>query len=614
MKTWLLSSALVFLLLHATAQYYPPPACIHYDNGVLRVCPPDSIPSYSGGLLGYNLYQDGQYLIYIPASGPGDTLEYIFNPVPDPGPINFCAKAVYQNWISDEVCDSLMNRYGYELPFEEDWSSGTFEENNWTVDGNTWTISTETGDPGPSAKFRGSSGLQDYSSKLTSYPFLGDSIFIGSLYLDFDLKLNSLNATGNEKLYYQVWDWISQQWYDPVIITSNANGSLDWHHYSFYLFYKEEIIKIRFIAEGQNFSDIEGWYIDNVLIYRECFPPDDLTTIITNGKVVLNWLIPSCGNYPPPLSWNWSNNYDYIGTGFEAEFDVAARWLPSQLENYINKKISSISFYPGEANATYSIRIWEGDSAELVYDQVVNDPIIHTGNNIPLDSLYTIQADRMLWIGYHVQTMTGFPAGVDEGPADDGYGNMMYWDGHWITLLEMSNDLNYNWWIAAHIFYPAPYYCGSRIYRSINGGEYSLIEDMPMDWDYVDEEADPADLNCYLVTNVIAKLGDTCESGYSNESCITTTNVPIQDDIHYEFLHPNPAKDFVTVDLSSIKKNDNIFISLYDILGTETKRFFLPKKQDALKLDISDIPSGLYFVSVNEEGKVVSTAKLMIIR
>ena len=69
----------------------------------------------------------------------------------------------------------------------------------------------------------------------------------------------------------------------------------------------------------------------------------------------------------------------------------------------------------------------------------------------------------MLWIGYHVQALTGYPAGTDEGPAIDGYGNMMFWEGHWQTLLPhlitigQLRDISISQllYIAAHVYIAA---------------------------------------------------------------------------------------------------------------------------------------------------------------
>src|SRR5690606_24500206 len=43
------------------------------------------------------------------------------------------------------------------------------------------------------------------------------------------------------------------------------------------------------------------------------------------------------------------------------------------------------------------------------------------------------------------QVAAAFPAGTDNGPAIDGFGNMVNLDGVWETLLSLNAALNYNW-------------------------------------------------------------------------------------------------------------------------------------------------------------------------
>jgi hypothetical protein len=518
MKLLFLLFSSLFFICTAKAQVYPPPACVDYQDGSMVVCPPDSVPDYTGGLLGYNIYVDDEFFDFNPFTSPTDTLIYTFNPLPLPGDRVFCATAVYVAWISDQTCDSALVYYGYDIPFTEDWSSGSLETNNWTQEDNYWTIIEETGNPSPSVKFEGNTGLTDYFVPLTSYMFIVDSLQFGSIRVVFDLKLDCINSTGEEKLYLQTWDWVDQNWID-ILNVSNSSGSFDWSKYNAGSNnYYNRIFRVRFLAKGVNSSDISSWQIDNIHIYRPCSAPYALNTSINDdGKIELDW-IPgsSCGDWQNWISYCGYQYLNSIGTGSAAEFDVAARWTPSQLIDLGNTSISNIAIIPAESAATYWIRIWEGDSAVLVYEQEVIDPLIDQENRVKLDTEHPIDITQTLWVGYHIETATGYPAGAGEGPAYDGYGNMMYWEGQWQTLFEMNPDLDYNWWIRAYIGGGDPFYCGSRVYRKINDGDYLRIADFEMNYSYVDQDADPADLNCYLVTDVIAKNYDTCESFYSN--------------------------------------------------------------------------------------------------
>lgn len=611
MKLHLLFILFFFLFQALDAQVYPPPACVTYDNGSMIICPPDSIPGYSGGLNGYNIYLDYDFLDFYPFTSPTDTLICNLDPLPLPGNRVFCAKAVYQNWISDYTCDSTLVYYGYELPFTENWSSGSLATNNWTQESDYWAITEDAGNPAPSVKFDGNAGLTDYFVPLTSYIFIADTNVESQAYLEIYVKLESVNNTGNEKLYAQYWDWTDQTWYGLYFINaSNAQGSFDWTRFYCRLDnVDKKLFMVRIVAEGLNSNDISTWYIDNIHVYRTCLAPDGLITEINDdNQVELWWESPTgCGEYWNFIWWySYMDSNNSIGTGDPAEFDVAARWMPEQLVDYAGHSISRIYFYPQESDATYTARIWEGDSAALVYEQVAVAPVSGQWNYVALDTTHPIDISQTLWIGYHIETNTGYPAGVDEGPAVDGFGNMMYWQGQWQTLLDINPDLDFNWLIEAYLGVGDPQYCGSRIYRKINNGEYNRIADIPMDIYYLDLEADPADLNCYMVTDVFAKNSDTCESFYSNESCLQPLNVTERyDDDHQLLVYPNPTEDRLFIEMTE----NMMEVQILDMTG----RVVYEKENISNKLTIpvEGFSNGIYLLKILLKDELI-TRKVLI--
>ena len=607
MRTIFLLVLFAQLAFKGLTQYYPPPACVHYNDGSLTVCPPDSVPAYTGGLLGYNIYVNDIYNAFIPQTNPADSVVYTFDPLPEPGTNAFCAKTIYQAWMSDPACDTAFLRYGHPLPFFEGWDSQSFDTNTWSAEDDAWTISLDEGSPFPSAAFSGQAGLTNYSRTLTSFPFLGDSLLHGSFYVEFDLKLNSLSPTGDEVLRVQAWDWTSREWEDIMTPFSNENGSFEWMHQRVNIAsqVKAKVFRIRFVAEGIQSGDITGWYVDNVMVQRTCFAPDELVTMINqDNQIELFWTSANCGNYPFPISHITYGLYTSIGTGQEVAFDVAARWSPAMLEgvNYIY----SVNFVPCESDAAYAIRIWQGDTAALVYEQPVDGFTLEAWNNVVLDPPCPVDHNQMLWIGYHIEANTGYPAGVDNGPAYDGWGNMMFWEGEWSTLLEVNPELDYNWNIVAHAA-PQYWYCGNRVYRKVNDGDYELIADINMLGHYLDEEADPGDLNCYRVTDVRAYQGDTCESAFSEESCTLPVGMgeyPAEDRI---LMYPNPAVDQVTIVSPDLLDK----VQVVDLTG----RLILQQEPGAMSVNIlaENIPQGIYLVRIYSEEKVI-TRKVLVIR
>ncbi len=343
---------------------------------------------------------------------------------------------------------------GIPLPFLEQWNSGTFGTNNWTHEGENWSISWQEGQPDPSAEFTWDPIQHDYLISLESYPLLADSMTEGQIYLDFDLKLDNFNPTGTEEMLVQVWNLDSLEW-ATVNTYSNQEGSFDWtpEHIDITNQAMQTVFKIRFAAQGEYSVNLVSWFIDNIHVYRVCKAPDELTVGFDfwYQGIALNWSDP----YGPDNQWiHWDdgvNSGNSIGTGSEVEFDVAARWTQYQLTDFEGYEITQIAFFPAESQASYNVRVWTGENAvDLVFDQPVPDPVIGQWNYIMLDPSLLIDITKELWVGYYVNAQTGYPAGVDDGPAIDGYGNMMNFGG-WQTLLEINPELDFNWNIKVYI-------------------------------------------------------------------------------------------------------------------------------------------------------------------
>jgi hypothetical protein len=435
-----------------------------------------------------------------------------------------------------------------------------------------------------------------------------------------------------------------------VATYSNVDGSFDWmsEHINIRSYAMDKVFKVRFHAMGMNSLNIGGWNVDNIHIYRTCDNPTDLTADpVDPSTIVLNWEGPAGSNLDEWIHWDDGTNYNAIGTGGAVEFDVAARWEPTQLAAYEGASVTEVSFFPNEAAATYSIRVWIGaGAANLVCDQPVSNPVIGAWNYVTLTTPVPIDVTNELWVGYYVNAQTGFPAGCDDGPAIDGYGNMMNFGG-WQTLLQINPELDYNWNLQVHvqsvtgatmplaiatqdivsqagILSINPDYTnagqvfagnsnGSReltgynIYRSYEGGDYELI-DFTAETTYTDANL-PNGLYCYMVTAVWESETDQCESAYSNETC-EVLNVSITDpnaNASSFSLYPNPANDHVFITTSGDLKR----VTVYNTLGQLVVDEIVTGQQ--YELSTSDYTIGIYMVRV-ETAAGVTTRTLTIQR
>lgn len=611
----------IYIKLNADSVAYPPPDCVEYENGQLMICPPDTIPGNPPPVvMGYNIYVDSYFEDFLAVSYPLDTVYYLFTELPAPGDRSFCVATVYNEWISEPACDSAHLRYGFPLPFLEDWNSMSFDTNLWQHD-TFWSISNDLGNPEPSAMFQGGSLVTNYSKELESYPFLADSMFVGQIFMDFSLTLNSVNSTGDEKLLVQVWRWDEDptQWH-TIAAYNNANGNISWttEHVKITSYALSNVIKIRFVAEGMNLSDIGSWLVDNVHLNRTCDAPYDLHVMTYFNNIELVWIPTICGTFPLQwLHYDLGTNFTSIGTGSAVEFDAAARWTPAQLIDLEGHNIYEIAFFPAEEQAIYKVRIWEGANASLVYEQDVNDPVIDSWNYILLDTIHPIDINQELWIGYHIQTLTGYPAGCDQGPAVNGYGNMMFWEDQWQTLLQINPDLDYNWNIQARYIDPPPpvLICMNRIYRQINQGEYLLLDEIPHYWKYTDTSANLLDLNCYKVTTVWTKGGDTCESDYTNEACVSAIGIPEDQEINSTRVQPNPLSTSTTIEYE-LSESGKVSLIIYNHLGQQIETLvseYQSQGRHQVIWNAEDLPSGIYFYRL-QAGVQSVIGKMMVVR
>ncbi len=350
----------------------------------------------------------------------------------------------------------------FSLPFNEGWTSGNFTLNNWQA-GQNWVIDGQAGNPKPSAKFKWDPIINNYSSALESWRIDDSSTNTTTYYniwFDFDIKLSDRTSSGTESLRAEVWN--DSAWIAVAEFTNDS--SFDWcaQHININSEAKHHAFKIRFIAQGTNSNAIYYWLVDNIHIYREymLYPPQTLIGLLAaySGTIVddihLTWEMPEgSGNYQPVwIHWDSGENSDGIGTGGANDFDIAARFDVSELEDYDGMTITKVAFWPNEAACEYSVRIWQGEmAANLLVDQVVSNPTIGVWNEVELDNPLTLNINQELWFGVRCNTTTGYPAGHDAGPQVPDYGQWIYWNGTWSNLVDLSNALTVNWNLQAYL-------------------------------------------------------------------------------------------------------------------------------------------------------------------
>ncbi len=120
--------------------------------------------------------------------------------------------------------------------------------------------------------------------------------------------------------------------------------------------------------------------------------------------------------------------------------------------------LHALKVWPAQPG-TFTLKVWVGGDASAPGTLVVEQPFtpeLDVYNTVMLDNPVTISGTEELWFGYNCNVSSGYPAGCDAGPATDGFGNMMYFNGVWDTLLGIAPSLNYNWNIQGYVGYSGP--------------------------------------------------------------------------------------------------------------------------------------------------------------
>ena len=606
-----------------------------------------SVPS---NLLGYNLYRDDVLRVYVqhPQTeyfdlnlAPG-TYSYHVTAVYDLTPYGFAGQTG-ESMIEGPV--DVTVTYGYELPFVENFNTGLFETNQWTVDGANWRIAGQVGNPLPSAEFYFNPVTSDYTQSLTSYYMIGSGIIDGKIMLDFDLKHTLVNPTEEESLAVEVYNGSS--WIQVVEYT-NAE-SFDWETKSVDITNqaKGKVFRVRFTASGVATTDIFNWLVDNVHIYRVCAEPINLTADVNFPyleQVVLNWEAPS-GSGPGPSGWlAWDNgvNTDAIGLQGGGTFNVAVRFTPTQLAQYAGTSLTKIRLFPYGPGGSITLKVWTGANAStLVLTQPVASYTAGAWNEFTLNTPIPVTGATELWFGYAVtHTANDYVAGCDAGPAVAGFGDMLSLDGSVWESMATAYGLNYNWNLQGYVETldavasvltplsdPTVYGTVSQIERgnlpALPGAAlpaeisssralvgYNIFRDGVMigsttETTYIDadEALDLYNEYCYTVTAVY----EDCESGMSEEACVVLTNVPVVENSLR--VYPNPSNSVVNIELTG-----NISqVVVYNYLGQVVYENNVTGAQ-TIQLNVRNYESGAYLVKfISREGESF-TKKVVVTR
>jgi len=612
-------------------------------------------------LLGYNVYRDGTLISYVEKP----TTEY-YDLYLDPGQYCYTVTAVYDlepyGFPAGSTAESVEEGpacvdidYGFPIPWSEDWASSSFSTNSWSLDPDPshWKISTMTGNPVPSAEFTWAPPVTDYSFALETPALTAGLFTCADIWLDFDLKLDDRNQTGNELLQVDIWK--NGNWSNVAEFTNE--GSFNWENQHIDISsIRGKSFKVRFVATGSNSADILGWFIDNINIYPVVYPALNLTAQNSNQdyNINLQWNSPDCPSVGTGTIMQYIFDDGTIENGWAINpgYNV---WMGNEFPVTDAGVLQSFDLYfmNNAAAGPYQMTIDIFDANQQLVgssDVFVPQPdawITVAVNDVPFDgTFYAMVHWNMLAGNTHW-------FGVDENGPNAYLDLEWYYDGTaWDKLTNLAGaapcvfamratalvgddkkvvtfgtprefnpqpvesspalisanisspiDAGHHFASRAIPLQPGKGVIGYNVYRN---GE--LITPTPITDTTLVDVVDTNGTYCYVVKAVHEGYNSTTiESAASNEVCKTLNVGIIDNQLASLKVYPNPAKDFVNVETTK----DIRSIEMINYLGQSVYKQAVDGK-GVYKINTRQLESGVYFIRFIDAKGIVTTERVTI--
>lgn len=508
------------------------------------------------------------------------------------------------------------------LPFYEDWSSGSFEANNWTTGCENWVINDTEGENKPLAEFNWMPHFEGYySCSLTSDTIDAESIDFGTIILNFEIGLDNRNQTGDERMIVEVHD--GNQWIN--IREMRNQGFIYSHHTALITNYvRGRKFRIRFRATGVNSYDINSWFIDNIELFRICESPRqlDATFYIDEEYGIINevaWDVPEDTPWHGPIFWGNGENYNGTGLVDGGDISVAIRWDENMLINYNGARIKKIKMFIADGGFSHIVaKIWTGNNASnLIYHDTIENPEIDAWNEVVLDTLLYVDSSLEYWVGYRIldQEPGSLPLGKDKGPGVVHYGDM------WSIDELLWDDMGFqseNWNIMLDLYHLDSidvFLNGYNLYRYVDGidDDYQLYDFIQhtignTNYVYLDTvENYRVPDHCYKINALWTSETDTCISEFGRSvipiwdyTCIIYEGIKGGDEIKFN-LYPNPVSNKFSIS-SEIQMEGCSILNIHGQLIYDVKLNHSREHQ----INVFHLNPGLYFLKVKTAAGVLT--------
>jgi len=464
----------------------------------------------------------------------------------------------------------------------DNFSSGSFTTNQWTVSGGTnWQIGTSTGNPAPSAFFNYSPVVANYDQYLTSRSLAGSHA--GHMVLLYDIFLDNYLSSTLESMKVEKWDGIN---WSVLHSFDNAGGSIPWMSFT------DDIsnlahnpgFNIRFHAGGANSYNIDGWYIDNVKIRSTGDPLRDPCVMGINCYLdgVLIGTAPDTSLTIPP---------ELVVYGQTYEVCVRAVYSNGLSEPVCTTFTSHYHYPPRNLSTSYVPEV-----VTLAWDPPSN-PTGLTGYNIyrfgtlinssPVTALsYSDTVVSFGYLSYQVSAVYGAAESLKAGPA----GILTIPNQRVIDSTVVTGDENRCY----HAIQTITVAGNGKIFEVQNGGSVTMIAGGNIFY-YPGTKVDSGG---YL-WGYIAPSGPFCTNPYNHRPVTMNTGDPApagRQPLSFR-IYPNPTHDRFLLEPAGTAAGETCVADLYTIRGESVAHRLLT---GALRytFSLADQPPGIYLIRV----------------
>ena len=316
----------------------------------------------------------------------------------------------------------------------------------------------------------------------------------------------------------------------------------------------------------------------------------------------ITWILP-VGNIEEIVITQGGNYCDQNMSAGQESFGAYHRFTPEGLAAINGGELTHIAFAPThhilvKPGHTYTIQIYQSGTwgevenrnpgTLLISKELDNNTLSFNQEfTINLDTPIVIDASQELWIGYFCTNIDSIttpknPAGIDIGPCNDGFGNILFYQNQWLTISEIS--FNYNWVIKGIV------QTIDGLTVNIYNNNIQIATDIQgITYFHPNPEGDK---HCYKVEVNCLEGG---VSSLSNEFCIEWNN--INEQVITFGIYPNPANHELRI--TNYELRDGV-IEIIDVYGRKLSSHHLIASSSHQKIDISSLSSGVYFMRLIE--------------